>query len=145
MSPQPSTERDRLMRHLATLKVNMIISGNGITVKEPGMRFGDLSLTPDFSAAEFPIYANCTKCKAVCPGVCFMTVEFTCRCFLVYMEPMRSAGSNQFELAESTMPRRLRDLAAYADNLLTNWQGVSDDDYESIIETIEAPFLVTGR
>ena len=35
------------------------------------------------------------------------------------------------------MPRRLRDLAAYADNLLTNWQGVSDDDYESIIETIE--------
>ncbi len=137
MTRQPSTGRDRLMRHLAALKVNMIICGNGITVNDPGMRFGDLSLSPDFSAAKFPIYPNCTKCEAACPGICFMTVELNCRCFLEKMDPMRSAGPSELELTEATMPRRLRDLAAYADNMLTNWQGYSGDDFEAIIETIE--------
>ena len=35
------------------------------------------------------------------------------------------------------MPRRLRDLAAYADKMLTYWQDSSETDFDAVNETIE--------
>ena len=137
MSPQPTEHIDRLQRNLLALKVNIIICGNGITVNDPGMRFGDLSLAQGFNAKKFPIYPNCEKCEAACPGICFMTVELNCRCYLEKLDPMRSAGPNMTEMSGESMPRRLKEIAAHADNMLTNGQGLPVTDFDSINETIE--------
>jgi len=140
MSRPPSEGVARLKKNLVAMKINMIICGNGITVNDPRMRFQYLSLTPDFSAERFPIYGSCEECNAMCPeqlGVCFMTAELQCRCYLFHLDPMR--GSHQISPAtgKSTPPRRLIDLAAYADNMLTNSKDFSVDDFESINATIE--------
>ncbi len=137
MSPQPTEHIDRLQRNLVALKVNIIICGNGITVNDPGMRFGDLSLAQDFKANKFPIYPNCVKCEAACPGICFMTAELNCRCYLEKLDPIRSAGPNMTEMSGEPMSRKLKEIAAHADNMLTNGQGLPVTDFDSINETIE--------
>lgn len=140
MSPQPTEHIDRLQRNLVALKVNIIICGNGITVNDPGMRFGDLLLAPDFSVARMPFFSNCEACNAACPehlGVCFMTVDLNCWCYRFHIETDRTSDPGPVEPDSLTMPRRLRDLAVYGDNLLTNRQGVSDEQFEELNQTIE--------
>ncbi len=140
MSRPPSEGIARLKKNLVALKVNMIICGNGITVNDPGMRFQNLSLAPDFNLTRFPIYDNCEECSAECRldvGVCFMTVDFGCRCYLFEVGSHRGAGPNPAAPGAFDLPRRLKDLAAYADNMLTNWQDFSAIDFDTVNETIE--------
>lgn len=133
---QPSSEQAaRLVRNLLALKINMIICENGITVNDPGWRFGNLSLSPGYGIARRPwIYENCEQCNAACPGPCFMTSELNCRC---YLEHLRTAGSSPAEVDQLKVPRRLRDLAAYADDLLTKPGSVPAEQLDAINGTIE--------
>jgi len=134
-----SEQAGRLVRNLLALKINMIICENGITVNDPGWRLGNLSLAPGYGISRRPwIYENCEQCNAVCPGPCFMTSELNCRC---YLEHLRTAGTNPAEVDQLKAPRRLRDLAAYADDLLANPAAVPGEQLEAINGTIE---LVNG-
>ena len=140
MSQPPSENFPRLQRNLVALKVNMIICGNGITVNDPGDPFRDLFLARGFDVAEGPIYDSCIPCWAECPGTCsyvFMKAGMKCRCYLPHLDPVRASSPRAGEGEDSTLPRRLKDLAAYADNMLTNLHGFSEDDFEEINLTIE--------
>ena len=140
-SPSPSENFTRLQKNLVALKVNMIISGNGITVNDPGEPFRELYLAWDFDVAERPFYDNCFQCWAdSCPGTCVMIFGgfgIKCRCIWEYLPPARASDPNIVEGGEPTMPRRLRDLAAYADKMLTYWQDSSETDFDAVNETIE--------
>ena len=141
MGPPPTGGITRLQKNLVALKVNMIICGNGITVNDPGDPFRDLYLAPGFDVAEGPIYDNCFQCYADgCPGTCsfvFMRAGIKCRCYWPLLPAARASSPSAVEEGDSTLPRRLNDLAAYADNMLTNLHGFSEDDFEEINQTIE--------
>lgn len=135
-------EVGHLFKNLIALKINMLICGNGITVNDPGWRFADLSLSPDWGVPRRPwIYDNCEQCNAVCPGPCFMTAELMCRC---YLEHLRTAEPGGTAVDQLSVPRRLRDLAAFADGLLADWDRAPVGDLEAVagaLELINAAFV----
>ena len=67
----------------------------------------------------------------------FMKAGIKCRCYWAYMKPALVSRPSAVEEGDSTLPRRLNDLAAYADKMLTNLHGFADDDFEEINRTIE--------
>lgn len=128
-------EVGRLFKNLIALRVNMLICGNGITVNDPGWRFADLSLSPDWGVPKRPwIYDNCEQCNAVCPGPCFMTAELMCRC---YLEHLRTADPSGTAVDQLGVPRRLRDLAAFADGLLADWERTPVEDIGAAAGALE--------